>query len=42
MAIIRAFEEQRAKLEGLAFLISVILDYKNLEYFTTTKLLSRR
>jgi len=42
MAIVRAFEEWRPELEGSAFPISVITDHKNLEYFTTTKQLSRR
>ena len=42
MAIIRAFEEWRSELEGAAFPIQVISDHKNLEYFMTTKQLSRR
>ena len=42
MAIVRAFEEWRAELEGAAFPIQVISDHKNLEYFMTTKQLSRR
>ena len=42
MTIVRAFEEWRLELEGSAFSISVILDHKNLEYFTSTKQLSRR
>lgn len=42
LAIIRAFENWRPELEGSAFPIDVVTDHKNLEYFTTTKLLSRR
>ncbi|KEY63902.1 hypothetical protein S7711_10198 [Stachybotrys chartarum IBT 7711] len=42
MAIIRCFEEWRPELEGVASPIKVISDHKNLEYFTTTKLLNRR
>ena len=42
MAMVRAFEECRAELEGVAFPIQVISDHKNLEYFMTTKQLSRR
>ena len=42
MAIVRCFEKWRAELEGLLYIIKVLSDYKNLEYFMTTKLLSRR
>ncbi|KAH7460174.1 Transposon Tf2-6 polyprotein [Fusarium oxysporum f. sp. matthiolae] len=42
MAIIRCFEEWRPELEGAPSPIRVITDHKNLEYFTTTKLLNRR
>jgi hypothetical protein len=42
MAIVRAFENWRPELEGSAHPIDIITDHKNLEYFTTTKLLSRR
>ena len=42
MAIVRCFEEWRPELEGSAFPISVISDHKNLEYFASTKQLSRR
>ena len=42
LAITRAFEEWRAELEGAAHTIGVISDHKNLEYFMTTKQLSRR
>lgn len=42
MAIVRAFEEWRPELEGSAHPVQVISDHKNLEYFTSTKQLSRR
>ena len=42
LAIVRAFEEWRAELEGAAHKVQVISDHKNLEYFMTTKQLSRR
>ncbi len=42
MAIVRAFEEWRPELEGSAFPIEVVSDHKNLEYFASTKQLSRR
>ena len=42
MAIIHCFEEWRAELESLLHLIRVLSDHKNLEYFMSTKLLSRR
>ena len=42
LAIIRSFEEWRPELQGSAYPIKVITDHKNLEYFSTTKLLSRR
>jgi hypothetical protein len=41
MAIVRAFEEWRPKLEGALYPIKVLCDHKNLEYFMTTKLLKR-
>ena len=41
MAIVRAFEEWRPELEGSAFPIEVVSDHKNLEYFASTKQLSR-
>src|SRR5207245_9333659 len=37
LAIIRCFEQWRPELEGAAFLIEVLSDYKNLQYFCTTK-----
>jgi predicted aspartyl protease len=42
MAIVRAFEEWRPHLESAKGIIEVLSDHKNLEYFTTTKLLNRR
>ena len=42
LAIIKAPQYQRAKLEGTKDYIKVITDYKALEYFITTKLLSTR
>ena len=42
LAIVRAFEEWRPKLEGSKFPIQVISDHKNLEYFMSSKLLNRR
>jgi len=42
MAIVRAFEEWCAELQSVENPISVLTDHKNLEYFTTTKLLNRR
>ena len=42
LVIIRAFEIWRPELEGTEKPVTVISDHKNLEYFITTKLLSRR
>jgi len=42
MAIVRAFEKWRAELQSVENPISVLTDHKNLEYFTTTKLLNCR
>ena len=42
MAIVEAFKEWRAYLEGAQHQITVITDHKNLEYFLTTKTLNRR
>ena len=42
MTIVRCFEEWRAELEEFLHIIKVLSDYKNLEYFITTKLLFRR
>lgn len=42
MAIVRCFEEWRAELESTPYPIQVLSDHRNLEYFMTTRLLSRR
>ena len=42
LAIVDAFEEWQAYLEGSRHLIVVYSDHKNLSYFTTTKKLNRR
>jgi len=39
LAIFEAFKIWRHYLEGLAYPIDVVMDYKNLEYFSTTKVL---
>jgi hypothetical protein len=40
LAIVCCFEQWRPELEGATHLIQVLSDYKNLQYFATTKLLS--
>ena len=42
LAIVRCFEGWRAELQGTAHPIRVLTDHRNLEYFMTTKQLSRR
>jgi len=42
LAIVTAFKEWRAYLEGAAHPITVYTDHRNLEYFTETKVLNRR
>ena len=42
LAIFEAFKIWRYYLEGLAYPIDVVIDYKNLEYFSNTKVLIRR
>jgi len=42
MAIVKAFEEWRPELQGLRDAAEVVTDHKNLEHFTTTKLLNQR
>jgi hypothetical protein len=42
LAIHAAFREWRAYLEGSTFPVQVITDHKTLEYFNTTKVLTRR
>ena len=42
MAIVRCLEEWRSECEGSPHVIEILSDHRNLEYFMTTKLLSRR
>ena len=42
LAIVQAFEHQQAELEGIDYLVEVLIDYKALEYFISTKALSAR
>jgi RNase H-like domain found in reverse transcriptase len=42
MAIYKAFKAWRHYLEGTKVPIDVVMDYKNLDYFCTTRILSRR
>jgi RNase H-like domain found in reverse transcriptase len=42
MAIYKAFKAWRHYLKGTKVLIDVVMDHKNLEYFCTTRILSRR
>jgi hypothetical protein len=42
LAIVRAFQEWRHYLQGAKHMTTVFTDHKNLEYFTTTKVLNRR
>ena len=42
LAIFEVFKIWRHYLEGLAYPINVVMDHKNLEYFSTTKVLTRR
>ena len=42
LAIFEAFKIWRHYLEGLAYPINVVMDHKNLEYFSTTKVLTQR
>jgi hypothetical protein len=42
LAIIRCFKEWRPDLKGTNLLVQVLTDYKSLEYFMTTKRLTRR
>ena len=42
LAIVKAFKEWRAYLEGAQHQIKVYTDHRNLEFFTTTKSLNRR
>ena len=40
LAIFEAFKIWQHYLEGPAYLINIVIDYKNLEYFSTTKVLT--
>ena len=42
LAIFEAFKIWQHYLEDLAYSIDVVIDHKNLEYFSTTKVLIRR
>jgi len=42
LAIFEAFKIWQHYLEGLAYPINVVIDYKNFEYFSTTKVLTQR
>ena len=42
LAIFEAFKQWRQYLEGSTIPVDVVTDHKNLEYFTTTKVLTRR
>jgi hypothetical protein len=42
MAIYEAFKAWQHYLEGTEVLVDVVMDHKNLEYFCTTRILSRR
>jgi hypothetical protein len=42
LAIFAAFKQWRAYLEGSTYPVRVVTDHRNLEYFATTKLLTRR
>ena len=42
LAIIKAFEEWQPMLEGASLSIKILTDHRNLQYFMTTKQLSRR
>jgi len=40
LIIVRCFKQWCSKLKGLLFLIRVLMDYKNLQYFITIKQLT--
>ena len=42
LSIFEAFKIWRHYLEGSASLINIVMDHKNLEYFSTTKILTCR
>ena len=41
-AIFEAFKIWQHYLKGLAYPINIVMDHKNLEYFSTTKVLTQR
>jgi len=41
LAIFEAFKKWRHYLEGSTFPVNIVTDHKNLEYFSTTKILTR-
>jgi hypothetical protein len=42
LVIVQAFKHWRSKLEGTDYPVEVLIDYKALEYFISTKALSVR
>ena len=42
LAIVECLQQQRVYLEGLKYTVTIYSDYKNLLYFTTTKVLNRQ
>jgi len=42
LAIFEAFKIWQHYLEGLTYPIDIVIDHKNLEYFSTTKVLTQR
>jgi len=42
LAIFEAFKIWQHYLEGLAYPIDIVMDHKNLEYFSTTKILTQK
>ena len=42
LAIVDVFEEQKVYLEGFIYSVKILIDYKNLLYFTTIKKFNRR
>ena len=42
LAIFKAFKIWQYYLEGLAYPINIVMDHKNLKYFSTTKVLTQR
>ena len=42
LAIFEAFKIWQHYLEGLVYSIDIVMDHKNLEYFSTTKVLTQK